>query len=141
MVNIKQRKELIRYLIVGLSTTIINWLVYTPLVVLGFNITVANAVAWFVAVLFAFFTNKFFVFRSEEKQVKLFFIELFSFFGSRILTGIIEIVLPEFLVGLGLNISVFNIPGFVAKVATSIIVVVLNYILSKFFVFNKELDS
>ncbi len=132
-------KEIIMYLIFGVSTTLVNWVVYAPLVnFLNVNTTVANGIAWFVAVLYAYITNKLFVFESRSWKASVLVKEILSFFGARIASGVFEIFLPETLINLGLNQTFFNIEGGVSKIVVSVLVIVLNYIFSKLFVFRKK---
>ena len=138
----RKYKEVVNYLIFGVLTTVVNWITYILLVKLaGFGksdvrIMAANAAAWFVAVLFAFITNKLFVFGSRDLSAATWLKEAAAFFGARIFTGLFETFLPTGLMKLGLNQTLFTIEGFPAKIVTSVLVIVLNYILSKLFVFR-----
>ncbi len=135
----KKYKEIIMYLVFGVATTIVNFVVYTVLVeFLSADMTLSNAVAWVVAVTFAFITNKIFVFRSKKKGFAAVFREAVSFYGSRVISGIVEILLPTLLYAIGFNFDLFGIKGFGAKAAVSLIVIILNYIFSKLFVFRKK---
>lgn len=126
------------YLIFGVATTAVNWIVYTLcLHAVTESITAANAAAWTAAVLFAFVTNKIFVFESREKKPLFVLAELFKFVFARAITGALEIFLPSLLVNLGLGMKIFGIKGAAAKALTSIIVIVLNYVFSKVIVFKK----
>ena len=132
-------KEIIIYLIFGVATTLVNFLVYTLLIeIFQAEMTVSNAVAWIIAVVFAFVTNKIFVFESKSSRISVVLKEMISFFGSRVISGSIEIFLPTLLFKIGLDFSLFGIKGFVAKALVSIIVIVLNYVFSKLFVFKKR---
>ena len=102
---------------------------------------VCNGAAWIGAVLFAYVTNRIFVFQSKEKGAVSVLKEISLFFGSRILTGVIETAGPTFLVWCGITQSYFGIRGFAAKLITSIAVIILNYILSKILVFRKKEKS
>ena len=136
---LKKYKEIIMYLFFGVTTTLVNWVVYTPLVnVLDVNATVANGAAWFVAVVYAYITNKLFVFESKSWKASFLVREILSFFGARVASGIFEIFLPEILMKLGLNQTFFGIEGGIAKIVVSVLVIVLNYIFSKLFVFRKK---
>lgn len=138
----KKYKEIIMYLIFGVTTTLVNWVVYTPMVnLLSVNETAANAVAWFVAVLYAYITNKLFVFESKSWKASVLLREIISFFGARVASGVFEIFLPGLLIKLGLGHSFFGIKGGVAKIVVSVLVIVLNYIFSKLFVFRKKKDK
>ena len=135
----KKHKEIILYIIFGVGTTLVNWIVYTLLVTIcNAGITVGNAIAWVAAIIFAFITNKLFVFESKSWALTTTLKESFSFLASRILSGIVEIVGPILMIQIGLNQSVFGIKGAVAKAITSIVVIILNYLLSKLLVFRKK---
>ncbi len=86
-------KEVIMYLIFfGVATTLVNWIVYSLLMkISAINMTVSNAIAWFVAVVFAYITNKLFVFESKSWKLTEVWKEVVKFFGARIATGVIEI--------------------------------------------------
>lgn len=131
-------QEIIRYLIFGVGTTVVNWLVYTLCVtLLHLDITLSNAIAWVVSVLFAFVTNKLWVFQSDSKNKDL-IKEIALFFSARMATGVLEIFLPSILVSIGLNQSLFGIPGFAAKMTVTVLVIILNYIFSKKVVFKAK---
>lgn len=136
---IKKYRELISYGIFGVLTTVINWVIYT-LLSLNENIsmTVCNGAAWICAVLFAYVTNRIFVFQSKGRGLLLLLKEMGLFFGSRIFTGVIEIAGPSLLFWCGITQSWFGIRGFLAKLITSVAVIILNYILSKVLVFRKR---
>ena len=85
-------KEVIMYLIFGVATTLVNWVVYSLLMkTSAVNMTISNAIAWFTAVVFAYITNKLFVFESKSWNVAEVWKEVVKFFGARITTGVIEI--------------------------------------------------
>ena len=134
-----KHKEIANYLIFGVATTIVNWAAYSILVRgVGLSEAVANAIAVVVAVLFAFVTNKIWVFESKQRDMGSLIKEAFSFFGSRAVTGAIEIIGVPALMAMGLNQSIFGVSGMWAKMAISVIVIVLNYIFSKFIVFKSR---
>jgi len=135
----QKHKEIINYLVFGAAATFLNWIVYSVLVK-GFlvNENVSNIVAWAFAVALAFITNKWWVFESKNRDKQVILKEGFSFLGSRLATGIVEIGLFPILKAAGLNQSFLGVEGFVAKITITIIVIILNYIFSKFIVFKKE---
>lgn len=134
----KKYKEQILYLAFGIIVTLVNWVVYTVLVaVVNLGITASNFVAWVAAVVTAFITNKLFVFESKSTDKKSVLKEAAAFLLSRISTGIFEVVAPSILFLIGLDGMLFGIDGFYAKLIVSVIVVILNYILSKKIVFKK----
>lgn len=132
-------REIIMYLIFGVSTTLVNWIVYTLLVSIAkADVTLANGIAWFSAVIFAYITNKLYVFESKSWKVSVLVHEIISFFGARIASGVFEIFLPALLMKIGLDQAILGIEGFAAKLVVSILVIVLNYIFSKLFVFKNK---
>lgn len=124
------------YLVVGGTTTAVNFVVYSFLVYFSIvGVLLANTVAWCVAVLFAFFTNKHFVFTSHN--YKNFLKEFYLFVLARGLSGVFEIFAPSGLIYLGLDANFFGIEGFWAKFVASIFVVIANYFFSKYLIFKK----
>lgn len=137
-------KEAIDYLFWGGMTTVVSWGSYTLFVLLlqgmmgeGSVVFLSNIGSWVCAVSFAFVTNKLWVFQSKSWTGGVVFPELTRFLSSRIATGIFEMIAVPALVAIGLNQTIFGIDGMVSKVLVSVAVVILNYILSKLFVFKK----
>ena len=123
-------REIINYLFFGACTTVVSLVVfYLFNKVFGLNEHVANVISWFFAVLFAYITNRKFVFESESGFLLK---EIVSFYVSRLLTlGIEELVLF-------VGVSLFHADAFIVKLFAQVIVVVANYILSKLVVFRKR---
>ena len=143
-------KEIIMYLIFGVATTGVNWVVYSLLMkaVLvhapgsdDVKMTVSNVIAWIAAVIFAFITNKLWVFESKSWVPKVAAREFVSFVVSRLATGVIEWFGPLLLFKIGLDQDLFGVKGFVAKIVCSVLVVILNYVFSKLLVFTKKKKS
>lgn len=123
-------KEIIMYLIFGVLTTVVNIAVYYIMAnSLQIHYLFSNIVAWFLSVLFAYVTNRKYVFESKSEQIIK---EMTSFFGARLATGAMDMVLMWLFVGLHI------LPDFIAKVITNVIVIIANYILSKLVVFKGE---
>lgn len=133
----KRHRQVFAYFTYGVLTSLVNVILYATLVSL-IGITLSNAVAWLGAVIFAFVTNKLFVFQSTKWRTKETLKEAGTFLGARIFSGILEITLPTLLFYLGLDHDLFGIKGFVSKIIVSIIVIILNYVLSKKIVFRKK---
>lgn len=139
-------KEIIMYLIFGVLTTVVSWGSYAifemafknAIVDVNVLVAVANVLSWVAAVLFAYITNKLFVFESKSFKPTTVFKEMGLFVGSRLISGAVEWVGVPLLVWIGLNQTIFGVEGMLAKVLVSVIVVILNYILSKLIVFKKE---
>ena len=129
---IRKYYDILAYLVFGVLTTVVNYLVYLPCYnLLGMSAAVSNVIAWVVAVAFAYVTNKPFVFRSHDWSAKTVIPELSKFVGSRIASGALE----TGIIFLTVDVLLWN--GNVMKLVTSVIVVVLNYIASKLLVFRK----
>ena len=123
------RKELLNYIVFGVLTTLINILTYQILSVAGVTTLIANGIAWLLSVLFAYITNRKFVFDSHsENRIQ----ECLKFYGSRISTGILDMA------GMWMLVDIFHFPGMVSKVGMNVVVIVLNYIFSKLFVFKDK---
>jgi putative flippase GtrA len=140
-------KELITYVIFGVLTTLVNffafWL-FTKILGEEFYL-VNNAIAWTVGVVFAYVTNKLFVFESKGWSVKTISKELTGFLGARIFSFLVEeggMFLFVSVLGMGekaLSFAGITITGqLVAKILLAVVVVALNYIFSKFFIFKKK---
>ncbi len=135
-------KEIITYVIFGVLTTLVNWLCYILLVnKLSFSVMVANVISWIVSVLFAYITNKLWVFESKSFKIAVVIKEFISFVASRAITGVLEIFLVPFLAKIGvdtpfyticekigLKMEVFYTDGIYSKVLVAVIVVILNYV-------------
>lgn len=125
--------DAIPYLIFGVLTTVVNYLVYIPVYNLaGLSATVSNMLAWVVAVAFAFLTNKPFVFKSHDWSWRVVGPELAKFVGCRIGSGLAETVI------IFLAVDLFQGNGNLWKLLTSVLVVILNYFGSKLLVFRKK---
>lgn len=123
------KKETFLYLIFGIFTTLINILTYKILVNLNINYIIANIIAWIISVIFAFITNKYIVFNNKTSN---FIKEFLKFVISRLGTGLFDILF------MFITISLLNFDDFIMKIISNIIVIILNYILSKFIVFKKD---
>lgn len=125
--------DLILYLVFGVLTTGVNYVVYLPCYnILGLSASVSNAIAWVVSVAFAFVTNKPFVFRSYDWSAKVVLPELAKFLGCRVGSGVLETAI------LFVTVDMLKWDGNLWKIVTSVMVVVLNYIGSKLLVFRKK---
>lgn len=127
---IQKNKEVIMYLIFGVLTTLVNIVVYYILNdLLHIHYMVANVIAWIASVLFAYITNRKYVFESNGDSI----IQEFSkFVGARLSTGLMDMVV------MWLLIDVLHTNSMLAKIISNVLVVISNYVLSKLFVFKKE---
>ena len=127
-----QYQDIISYLVFGVLTTLVNYVVYLPLYNwLGISGTVSNAIAWAVSVAFAFLTNKPFVFKSHDWSAKVVLPELVKFLGTRIGSGLLETAI------IFVTVDLLAWDGNLMKLATSVLVVIINYVGSKLLVFKK----
>lgn len=140
-------KELIIYVIFGGLTTVVNLVVFHLFgKLLGDELyLVTNIIAWFAAVVFAFITNKIWVFESKSWSGKVLLKEVPSFFAARVFSLLIEEVGLYVLVDLlsfseySIKLLSFEISGeLIAKGLLAVIVVVVNYVLSKLVIFKKK---
>ena len=124
----KKNKEIIDYVIVGALTTFVSIASYWVLRLIISNYMVNTIISWICAVLFAYFANRKYVFRSKSDKI---LDEFSKFVGCRLLTLGMEIVLMYVFV------SLFKINDMIAKIILQVIILILNYVFSKFFVFVK----
>ena len=120
--------EVLSYLFFGGCTTLINILTFYILRVLNVELFLSNAIAWLVGVVFAFVTNKLFVFESKGNFVK----ESISFVIVRLVS------LGFDMLSMYLLISVLNANELLSKIIANVIVIILNYVFSKIFVFKNQ---
>lgn len=125
-------KETINYLIFGVLSMIVNFVSYFIFArLISIDPVISSGLSWFCSVLFAYITNKLFVFESKTETKKAFLKEMGSFFLSRILSGILCDVGT-----FALMVDVLKINDIVAKVVTQVMVVIVNYVLSKLIIFK-----
>lgn len=131
----KNRQELL-YLLYGVLTTVINIFSYGFLTkALRVNYKTATLMAWLIAVIFAYFTNKKYVFKSQKKTLVDNMKELLTFFVFRIFSVIVDFFCMIFFVE-GLKIN-----DLISKVLTNILVVIFNFLVSKFIIFKQTPSS
>ena len=130
--------EAMRYLFFGFLNVIVTWVSYAALVLVGIDINISNAASWVIGVAFAFVVNKLYVFNSRNMETKTVGKEAASFTIGRILTGLVAIIGFPILYNLGLNQKLFGVDGFVAKITVSVLEILLNYLFSKYLVFNHK---
>ena len=125
--------DVLVYLVFGVLTTAVNYLVYLPCYnLLHLSSAVSNVLAWAVAVAFAYLTNKPFVFRSHDWSAGTVIPELMKFIGTRLGSGGLETLILLFFV------DWLKMNGNIWKILTSLLVVALNYVGSKLLVFRKK---
>lgn len=125
--------EMVSYLFFGGLTTLVSFVTYAVCAkTFLLSVVISNIISWILSVLFAYVTNRSFVFKSDKKGFIPIIGEMASFFGSRLLSGAFETLLMFIFVDL------LNFYDLIIKVVATIIVVILNYIFSKLFVFKSK---
>lgn len=128
-------KEVILYIVFGILTTIVNLgSFYVMNSILQWNENISNIIAILLAVIFAYITNKDLVFHSEADSFKERIIEFGKFMLGRAFTMVVEFV------G-GLILFELPIPNIITKMGLTIIVIILNFFISKFFAFKSKKDN
>ena len=137
MINlVRKQRTVIAYLFFGVLTTAINIVSYgTACNVLGISNVISTCLAWVLSVLFAYVTNKIWVFDSKTIQLSVILPELASFFGARAFTGLLDLAIMY------IGVDVLRGNNMLIKVGSNVIVVILNYILSKMVVFRKKVQK
>lgn len=127
-------KEIINYLVFGVLAMIVNFASYFLFAkLIGIEEVTSSGLSWFCSVLFAYITNKLFVFESKTNTAKEFIKEMVSFFLARVLSGILCDVGT-----FALMVKVLKINDVIAKVVTQAMVVIVNYVLSKWIIFKDK---
>ena len=129
----KKYEEIIRYGFFGVLTTVVNFIVFYYFnSVLETSYIYANSLAIIISIIFAYVTNKKFVFKSQTHTFKQTFYEFLNFISLRLVSGIFDMVSMYLLIdGIGIDTNI-------SKVLTPFIVVVSNYIFSKLFIFKNK---
>lgn len=132
---LKKYEEIIRYLIIGVLTTVVSLVTYYLCVLTfldpnnGFELQIANIISWIVSVAFAYVTNRVFVFKSKSKEIGK---EIITFTGSRVVTLLMDMgIMFLFVTVLHFNDKLF-------KLISQAVVIVANYVFSKLFVFKGD---
>ena len=127
-------EEIINYLFVGVANTIVSWFAcaYTILdAQIVWQNTVLSIISWVVGVVFGYFMNRIFVFKSKEPNMMK---EFLQFSGGRVSTWVLDAVMMV------LMVNVMHINEAFSKIFVSVLVMIGNYIISKLFVFKKKPD-
>ena len=125
--------DVLSYLFFGVLTTVVNYLIYLPVYnFCGLSAALSNMIAWVGAVIFAFLTNKPFVFHSHDWSAKTVVPELTKFVSCRIASGVLETVI----LFLAVDLMAWN--GNIWKLVTQVLVIIINYVGSKLLVFRKK---
>lgn len=128
----EEYKSVILYVFFGGLTTLVNIFSYLfSYNILNCSTLVSNSIAWGLSVLFAFITNKLYVFEAENGSMKELIYQMASFFSCRVFSGVVDTAIMVLLV----DFLDFN--STICKFITNVIVMILNYFASKFVIFKK----
>lgn len=125
------QNDAIRYVFFGGCTTLVNLISFYFLRKMNISLNVANFISIVIAILFAYFVNSKYVFQNKTTGIKNKLIQFEKFIAARISTMIIEVV------GVWLLVDVIQLKDMLGKFIIQFVVLILNYIFSKFFVFKK----
>lgn len=126
-------KSVILYIVFGVLTTAVNIVSYWVLTrMFHCSVNVSTVIAWVLSVLFAYVTNRTWVFESRAEKTRDVIREIISFFAARLSTGALDWLI------MFIFVTKLALPDMVIKIASNVIVIILNYILSKFLVFRKK---
>lgn len=126
-------KEMILYLFFGGCTTMINIVFYAVSTrIFEFDTIASTILAWILSVLFAYATNRKYVFESTNTTCAEIVKEIVSFFSCRVFSGVLDLVI------MWLFVDVIGYNDLVIKIISNVIVIIINYVASKWFVFKKE---
>lgn len=129
----KNVKDIINYIIFGILTTVINWGIYFLCYdILKIANVTSTIFAWIISVGFAFITNKLWVFNSKSLKFNVLLRELYKFVAARLLTGILDVIIMY------VTVDVYSMNANIWKLIANIIVIAINYLLSKFLIFAKK---
>ncbi len=125
-------REMILYVFFGGCTTLVNIVVYFICSRLYMGTLVSTGIAWFLSVLFAYVTNRIYVFESKSKEFKLIVREMVSFFSCRLSTGLLDMA------NMYVFVDLLHWNDLLIKVLSNVVVIVLNYAVSKWFIFKRK---
>ncbi len=125
-------REVLSYLIFGVLTTAVNYIVYLLAAPFFETTTIPTAIAWILSVIFAYVTNRRYVFHSDAKGGAAIWREIGTFFSARLLSGVMDVgIMWLFADRLGLNDKL-------VKLASNVFVVLFNYVASKLVIFKRK---
>lgn len=129
----KKHEEGFNYLIFGFLAFVLNYILYFVFAdMLSMHYMAATVISWVLTVVFAYWTNRTFVFKSQNKDISAVVKEFISFIGARVATEVLEIVLMYVMV------DMLAINDKISKLVCQTIVILANYVLSKIWIFKKS---
>ncbi len=130
---IEKYREVLMYLVFGVLTTLVNYISYLILAKsLNINYMVSTVISQIIAMIFAYITNKLYVFEAKNETKKELLKEMISFFGLRIVSLFLDMGFMY------LFVDKLHLNDAIMKLVSNVLIVVLNYIFSKLFIFRKS---
>ena len=129
---LQKYRELLLYLIFGVLTTAVNYLAWWVLAPFFETSTVPVAAAWILSVLFAYLTNRKFVFDSRVTGGRALLLEMGSFFAARALSGVLDLCF------MWIFADWLGFDSRIVKLLSNVFVVIFNYVASKLVIFRKK---
>jgi len=121
------------YVIFGGLTTLVNIISYFVLTrFCQFGTTPSTVIAWILSVIFAYFTNRKWVFESNTRGFSKILIEIVAFFGARLFSGALDLGI------MFLFVTILGFDDMLIKILSNVLVIIINYLLSNWFIFKKE---
>ncbi|MDY4066144.1 GtrA family protein [Bullifex sp.] len=130
---LKKYRDFFVYIVFGFQATILNALLYM-IFYQKFMISnvISTIIAWTITLVFAFFTNKFFVYKSTERRVKYIFVEFINFFLCRLLSGVLDVIF------MFISVDLLNLLPLLMKFIAALGVGLINYFGGKLFIFKSR---
>lgn len=129
----KKQEEMVNYLIFGFLAFVLSVVIFYIFAnMVGLNEQIANIISWIICVIFCFFTNKLFVFKSKDKDTRGNIREFIDFILARLATLVIENAI------LFIMIELLFVNNMISKLVGQFVVIVTNYVLSKLWIFKKK---
>lgn len=133
---LRQHREIVSYVFWGVMTTAVNYVTYTLFTeLLRVHYLTSTVIAWIISVLFAYFVNKRFVFRSLDWSWRVALRELWQMVASRLFSLGLEMAIMWGFV------DMLRCPHLVVKLAANVVVVIVNYVLSKWIIFKPKRNT
>ena len=129
----KKYQQPILYLFFGVCTTAVNIITYyISAHIVSLSVVLSTCLAWAISVIFAYITNKWWVFESKSLRLKAVVLEFLSFTGCRLFTGACDLLI------MFIFVDCLAINDLFVKIASNVLVVILNYIFSKLIIFKQK---
>ncbi len=131
--NLLLNREIMLYLLFGVLTTVVNYVSYYIFTrYLQLDVLLANGLAWILSVIFAYITNKIYVFQSKTTSLSDLGKEFMLFISARIGSGVFDMLIVY------LFVDVFGMSDLVIKLISNVVVIIANWAISKLFIFKGQ---